>query len=123
MSGDHGGPTGADQPDVDPPTSVMPRLSADVLAVYRRVHSVRLVGVSAELAFFAAISTVPLLLAVIAVVGVLGQETLTEVESAIREGAALTFAGDARRGVLRSLDTLFESRPTLLSVSYMPSRS
>lgn len=92
---------------------------ADVRAVYRRVHSVRLVGVAAELAFFGALALVPLLLSTVAVVGVLGEETLGDVEQAIRRAATLTFAGDARLGVLQSLDTLFESRPTLLSISLL----
>ncbi len=95
------------------------RFVSDVRAVYHRVHQVRLVGVAAELAFFGALALVPLILATVAVVGTLGDETLLEVEEAIRGAATLTFAGDARRGVLESLNTLFESRPTLLSVSLL----
>ena len=101
------------------PRELARRVEDDLRSVYRRVHRVRLVGVAAELAFFGAISVVPLLLSTIAVVGVLGEHTLLEVQAAIRRAATLTFAGDARKGVLQSLDTLFESRPTLLSISLL----
>ena len=103
----------------DPSGGPSRRLIADALAVYRRVHRVRLVGVAAELAFFGAVSLVPLVLSTVAVVGTLGQETLVRVQDAMRRAATLTFAGDARRGVIQSLDTMFESRPALLSVSLL----
>ncbi len=99
-------------------------LAHEVVAVYRRVHQVRVIGLSAEVAFFTALALVPLLSGVIAVVarldlwlaaadGSLAGQVQANIESAIR----LTFTGDARAGLTDIVGSLFEARDAALSIS------
>lgn len=95
-----------------------------VVAVYRRAHQARLVGVSAEVGFFFALAIVPTIVAVLAVAGAF--ETLVttagqvDIRGTLTRLTRLTFAGDAEADVLDALDVLFAtSRPGLFSFSIL----
>lgn len=96
-------------------------LGRELAAVGRRLAGIRVVGLSAEIAFFGALAIVPMTLAVVALLGALvGDRGEAVVLATVRRAAALALVGDARTGVVESVERLVAGpRPGLLSVSVL----
>lgn len=92
-----------------------------LLGLARRLYAVRLVGVAAEVAFFAVLAAIPMALAILSTLDVLlGAQEVERVVAAIRAAVSVTLTGEAEVGMLRSVDRIVASPgPRLLPLSLL----